>query len=122
MRVILESVFVGAYTLCIFLIISSIVKQPLYIILFILGCVKHSMGYFLGLHDLYCKKCSNHKRAKPPTALETVGEGVLFLVVELLISGIFTNIYANIFFLGFLLHMVFEYTGIHRWFCLTHCI
>lgn len=122
LRVGLEAIFVGAYTLLLFIIIQCIFEKPIYLVLFVLGCAKHFFGYLLGLQSKYCQLCSQNKHAKMPTILETLGEGVLFLVVELLIHSIFTNIYINIFMIGFLLHIGFEYVGIHKWFCKTHCI
>lgn len=122
-RVGLEAIFIGGYTLILFLLLTCIICDvPIYVVLFLLGCIKHYSGYIVGLHDRYCQVCSNHKRSIPPTAFEIVGEGFIFLVVELLIHCIFTNIYLNIFVLGALLHIGFEFFGLHRKFCITHCI
>jgi hypothetical protein len=120
-RVFLESIFVGGYTLILFLVLTCIIEQPIYVVLFILGCIKHYSGYVVGLHDRYCRRCSGYTSSAPPTAFEIVGEGFIFLIVELFIHCIFTNIYLNIFVLGAVIHIGFESFGLHRWFCITHC-
>lgn len=120
-RVVLESIFVGGYTLILFLILLCIIEQPIYVILFLLGCIKHISGYLVGLHHRYCKGCSRNKFSNPPTAFEIVGEGIIFLIVEVFIHSIFSNIYLNIFVLGALIHIGFEIFGLHRSFCMTHC-
>ena len=120
-RIFLESIFVGGYTLILFLFLTCIIDQPIYIVLFIMGCIKHYSGYVVGLHDRYCRGCSRHKSAIPPTALEIVSEGLILLFVEMFIHCFFTNIYLNIFMLGAIIHLGFEMFGLHRWFCNTHC-
>ena len=122
-RVSLEAIFIGGYTLIVFLILTCIIGDvPIYVIFFLLGCIKHYSGYIVGLHDRFCRGCCKDKRSIPPTAFEIVGEGLIILVIELLLHCIFSNIYLNVFVLGALLHMGFEFFGLHRRFCKTHCI
>ena len=120
-RVCLESIFIGGYTLILFLILTCIICDvPIYVIFFLLGCIKHYSGYIIGLHDRYYIGCSQQKPSTPPTAFEIVGEGIIMLIVEILIHSIFSNIYLNVFILGALLHIGFEFFGLH--YRLTHYI
>jgi hypothetical protein len=117
----LQSIFVGLYSLVIHWGLSGIViHAPEYVIMFILGCFKHAFGYFIGLHAYFCK-CSRNKKMTMPTAFENVGEGVLFVVMNELLWFI-QNIHLKVFWIGVLIHLIAEFIGFHKWFCRTHCL
>jgi hypothetical protein len=85
-----------------------------------LGVVKHVLGYFLGLQKYYCK-CSQKRNVKSPTPLELVGEGALYVAMGG-VFGFIRPLYARVFVIGSLLHLIFDVLGLHKWFCRTHCI
>jgi hypothetical protein len=115
-QLILESTFISIYTLLIknYLGINKI---------FLLGFLKHFLSGILGLHYYYCsiksldiKYIFNIQRL----IIESILEGLLF---HILYFNIFKNIIethenVNIFLMTFLLHISFEFLGIHKLFCL----
>ena len=99
-----ECVGVGIY--CSFL--SIFIHQP-----FVLGVLKHALGYVAGLHGVFCR--IRHKGTKAPVsykdlALESLQEwlGVLGLSFALGTTPV------AYFFIGVALHAVAEYIGINR--------
>ena len=115
-----ESVFVGLYSLVIYAGLRIVpIRTPEYVVMFILGILKHAVGYFIGLHTYYCK-CSRNTKMIMPTAFENVWEGVLFVGMSGLL-GFIQNLYIRVFWIGVLLHVISDWLGIHKWFCRTHC-
>ena len=115
-----ESIFVGVFSVAIYLPLSYLLRAPEHVVLFILGVLKHALGYFLGLQKSYCK-CSQKRNVNMPTALELAGEGAFFVVM----GGVFRFIrplYARVFVIGGVLHFIFDVLGLHKWFCRTHCM
>ena len=119
-RLLLEAVFVGGFTLTIYLAFSYLFILPEYTLLFVIGGLKHALGYFTGLQRYYCK-CSQHKNVKVPTPFEIVGEGALFVVLGAVLKPIQT-MPLKLFLTGFSAHIIFDVLGGHRWFCKTHCM
>lgn len=144
MHYIIESIIVGLYCVIIYFFINiwisnTFVNAFFITAFFITGFLKHFLAYYLGLHSWYCKNgysCkfiynsdtninnnNNKKISKNNYILvESIGEGILFLLVGLLFKNIITNKYLIIFLIGFILHMIFELIGIHKYFCLVRCI
>ena len=148
MHYILESIFVGAYSLIIFLILSHFLQDYIKL-LFLTGIFKHFLGYFLQIHRYYCNHgyaCkvspSTHVYSGILTArsnitllvFESILEGFAFLVFGLLLRHVFTQILGiynihnkkeeniiMIFLLGVSFHLVAEFTGIHTYFCKERC-
>ena len=118
----LECIFVGAFSVAIYLPLSYLLRVPVpeHVVLFILGVLKHALGYFLGLQKYYCK-CSQKRNVKSPTPLELVGEGALYVAMGG-VFGFIRPLYARVFVIGTLLHLIFDVLGLHKWFCRTHCI
>ena len=138
-EVVKEALFVGIYTWFLYLFISQIIsiqKYPEYFF-FILGFTKHFLGDFVQLHTYFCNygyACKYYfnpsnifyrvsQRKEFVIMIESILEGLLFLFVYFLFSTIFRkNInWITIFCIGFLLHLCFEYMGIHRFFCKYRC-
>ena len=144
MNFLLESLFVGIYTLSIYFILKNIFfinHINNYVLLFITGFLKHFMGWVFGLQTYYCKygnACnknnSNSKRIFSFSNnkylshgfqiwIESILEGFVFLLVGILFYSFIKMKYDYIFvFLtGFGLHILFEIVGIHKYFCLYQC-
>lgn len=117
---ILEAIIVGIY--CIILLILNINN------LFIIGFVKHFLGYYINLHLLYCKysySC-NHKNKIiynfTDLIIDSIIEGILFIIFGNILQIIIINKYILYFIIGFSLHIISEIAGKHKFFCKKHCI
>jgi hypothetical protein len=133
MNYIFESIIVGIYSVILFIIISYFIKNK-YFILFIVGFIKHLLGGYLNIHNFYCNygyscylhnDCKNGKcyDDKKYLFLRSLFEGLLYLFVgSILIELPFDlkNIYLY-FLIGFILHLFFEWLGIHKYFYKTYC-
>lgn len=148
----IESLFIGIYTVLIYLFVSYSPIENVYLRLFSIGFVKHFLGHYLNLDTYYCNFGSacvsdkafnssyndlnsnsnlNEKTCKKTVltttsilALESVGEGILFLLlgsILLFISYLRKNRFLLYFFIGFILHTGFELLGIHKIFCQDRC-
>ena len=127
MHYVWESVFVGIYCFFLFVALSqtSLLQYNMTLFLFIFGFVKHMLSYVLTLHDYYCSngnackgKGKGLKENKFHTFLESVGEGILFIAIGQIP---FTKTPISFFFVGFSLHILFEWFGFHRMFCDIRC-
>jgi hypothetical protein len=94
-----------------------------FILFFLTGFFKHFIGWLSGLQHMYCLGTlsifpiyidfSNMFKA----SLESVGEGILFLVLSNILFLFLQNQFLISFIIGGGLHIVFEIIGIHTWFC-----
>ena len=144
MHYIIESVFVGIYSVIIYLIIQIFFSNA-YIQFFITGFLKHFLGYYLGLHKWYCNygyACKNINNDninndninknnkffditnKPINNLtkESIIEGFLFLLVGTMITHFINSPIYIYFIIGFLLHIIFELLNIHIKYCINNCL
>ena len=131
LQYLLESFVVGIYSLFLFLFLSyslsyglSHKKFTTLNILFITGFLKHFMGYFLSLHKYYCVNICNKKKTNTTffnLMIESIFEGVAFVIIGYLLSFVFTNKYILVFSIGFLLHIVSELLGFHKYYCNNRC-
>jgi hypothetical protein len=53
--------------------------------------------------------------------LESVGEGVLFLILGSILLSVIKNRFLLYFSIGFILHTGFELIGVHKKFCQDRC-
>lgn len=144
----MESMFVGIYCVILYFLFSflmyfslkhQIIKESfsIYFFFFWFGFIKHILGYFLGLHTLYCNMDSNttQKATMNYLFIGSIFEGFLFTSIVYFISifsltsSIFNEnnwykikTYITIFGLGVSLHLVFELFGIHMWFKQNICV
>ncbi len=90
MNYIFEAIFVGIYSVILFLIISQFIKNN-YFILFIVGFAKHLLGGYLNIHNFYCNygyscylsnDCKNGQcyDDKKYLFLRSIFEGILYLI------------------------------------------
>jgi len=121
--ILLESVFVGFYSLLMSILILNLFKYSILLNTFIIGFLKHFISGLFGLQQYYCSryiKCDEF--ALKNLLFESIGEGVLYVILHLVISKIMViNEYLSFFIMGMLLHISFEGLGIHSSFCKSHC-
>ena len=121
MYYLIEALLVGIYCLIIKFFISFFnFNFNNIVIFFIIGFIKHFFGNILQIHNYYCKKYNNNYKSiiNLKLIIESIGEGILFIIFSIIFSKISKNNYINIFFIGILLHIIFELLGIHQKFCL----
>lgn len=123
-----ESIIIGFYSLFISLVILHIFKsQNILLCAFIIGFIKHFIGGISGLHKIYCYqylygKCKNYNYNIKKLILESILEGILFIILRIILTKLKSNEYTKFFVIGLLLHIIFEIIGIHKIFCKKICI
>ena len=112
--VIYEAILVGIYTEIIFRIITVVLQNATIPTLFIVGFLKHFLGYYLQLQSSFCKYYGKGRAIITDNFInECIIEGVVFTLIYLLLPSAFIS--------GFLLHIISEYTGIHNLFIKYRC-
>ena len=129
MNYLIESIFVGIYTSFIYLLFSPFIKN-FYVLLLVCGFFKHFLGSIIGIWSWYCnngdacvKVLSQDQQYKSNTLQlisESIYEAFIFLIVGTMLSFIVKGIYL-FFIMGIILHMMGEYSGIHKKFCRNTC-
>lgn len=146
MYYIFESIIVGIYSLLIYISFHLVVGGGnTNIKIFMVGFIKHLLGYILNIHTYYCnngqaclkyqKQLDNRdlnnlntnanaprkKVAKISVAslfVESVFEGCLFVFFNLFLLKLkIKHNYVRIFLLGVMLHIIFELLQLHLYFC-----
>ena len=121
-----ESVCIGLYVLILYKFLRLFQIKNIYVFLFVLGVLKHYISYLLNIHTYYCKygnackKYMLNEKKKDYIIVESIGEGILFIIVGQLIF--YMNKELAMFLIGFSLHFLFEIFGIHDAFCLNRCV
>lgn len=134
MYYIFESILVGGYSLLIYICFAFANNPNLN--LFIVGFLKHLLGYILNIHTYYCnngyaclkyqkqvasrgsKKAMTAKISIPLLFIESLFEGCLFVILNIFLLKLkIKNDYVRIFTLGVILHIVFEFLQLHTYFC-----
>ena len=116
-HLIAQSIFVGIYCVFLFTILSYAKLESSYLF-FVLGFFKHFLGFFLGLHAVFCN-CN----ILPKYAIlfgESILEGVAFLILYHIFHRLFSKIWIA-FTIGFILHILAEIFKLHKWFCEKSC-
>lgn len=123
-KIIIEALIVGFYSCIIFIIINSITlnKLSIYKELFIIGFFKHLIGYYSNIHKYYCNYYNNRKKISNNNRIitESFIEGFVFLLIGIIINLIVNYNKNKIYFyfsIGFILHIMAEFSGIHHYFC-----
>lgn len=123
MIIIAEAFIIGVISLFLYLLLNLIVDN-LIIQLFLLGFFKHYLSYVIGLQSFYCKFKLNNNRyqSKPDNIIfESILEGLIFVYLGLLLTKIITNKFILIFTLGFIIHIIAEFYGVHEIFLKYNC-
>jgi len=128
-----EALFVGLYTSLLYYLISF-VKLNFFILIFIIGFLKHFFGYLIGLHYYYCnygEKCidihnihnnNDNYKSNPKKLIEdSIYEGLFFIFFGSILKLIIYNKLLLFFILGFSIHILSEFIGIHAYFCIKKC-
>jgi len=123
---ILEGFLVGFYVLLLFFVFRLIIKTDLYLELFIIGFIKHLFSYYIGLQSQYCKiylnKNNNYKVKSSNIIIECLLEGLAFIYFGYLLKLILNpNNYSFAFILGFIIHIIADFYGIHKLFLINNC-
>lgn len=122
-KILIESFFVGIYSLFLFIIFHLLTGNKLSFFqeLFIVGFFKHLLGFYSNIHSYYCNKTCNNNLI----IIESLGEGYAFLIMGIFLSFLFDN-YNHLtfiyFFIGVFLHLFAELTGIHKFYCNYRCL
>lgn len=121
-QLIIEALFIGLFSLAIYSIIQIIINNFI-IQLFVVGFMKHLISYLIGIQDYYCKTyIDNNYQSKPSNIFfECLLEGLFFIYIGLLLSKLIDNRYLLIFLLGFFIHIISEFYGIHKLFLIYNC-
>lgn len=132
LQLILEALLVGLYSTVLYKILFYFIQNK-YVLLYVLGFVKHYISYYLYIHDLYCNSgtaCNKilHKESvyvakKDCLIVESILEGFWFLII-----GTFATSFINkskwlgaIFTVGFITHIFSEILYVHDYFCTYNC-
>jgi len=120
-QLLLEAVFIGFFNIIIYYPLSFI--NNLVIELFMVGFMKHLISYLMGIQDYYCKTyIDNNYQSKPLNIIfECLLEGLFFIYIGLLLSKLIDNRYLLLFLLGFFIHIISEFYGIHKLFLIYNC-
>jgi len=121
MNYIYESIIVGIYSCVVYALFYPILyKVHLILLFFVVGFIKHLLGYYLSLHEYYCKyKYDLVKRYNKSIIIESILEGCLFIIFGYTLSMYLKtkNKLLIVFIIGTLLHIIFEISGMHTKFC-----
>ena len=129
MNCLFEALFVGFYNILLYLIFSQVISNS-YFLLFVIGFMKHYLGYWLSLHTYYCNygnACKNVNKkytfysASNNIIFNSLQESILFLLLGTLLTTFIQSKIVLYFFIGFILHMCFELLHLHEQFCIEKC-
>lgn len=122
MNYLIEAIIIGIYSSLLFIPLNLLIKN-IYLIFFLTGFLKHFLGYFIGIHNLYCKFHNLEiKKVKIlQLTLESILEGILYLIGGTLLLKLSKTNGLIVFLIGFILHIVFEIIGIHDSFLNNRC-
>lgn len=121
--ILIELIFVGFYSLLLSIIILKFFNYSMLLNSFMIGFLKHFISGIIGLQQYYCSgyiKCD--KFTLKNLFLESIGEGILFLILYIIFSKFLNNNFIIFFIIGIFLHLLFESLTIHSFFCKTHCL
>ena len=149
MKLLIETVFVGLYTQCIYFLLRIIFLQlPIHIHsininiqIFVVGFLKHFLGYYTGIQSYYCNhygpydyfnKTQNQYKSAFPKNLIILslleGFGFVFIASFFInflqiirVERKYNNLYIILFLVGATLHLLAEITGIHKYFITNYC-
>jgi hypothetical protein len=124
-KLLVESLFVGVYTCVITFFVSFVVSSNFTLLLFVSGFLKHFLGYYLKIQDYYCGTCVKGSKSHTTKQIlfgESILEGGVFIILGLLLKVFIGNRWLLMFLLGFLLHVIAEFVGVHKYFCKNRCV
>jgi hypothetical protein len=123
MNILLETLFISVYSLVLYSILQFVIKKPFIYVLFILGVLKHALGYFSRLQSYYCQLYAGPSYlADFPTGADVFIEGLLYILIGMAFLRVTKNRYIIAFMTGAVLHLGFEWIGLHAMFVKNRCI
>jgi len=134
MNYIFESIFIGIYSVVIYLFFHKFIKN-FYILLLVCGFFKHMLGFFFKIHTYYCNygeacikehtnKNTNIKYYANALYLfnDSIFEALAYLILGTLLKMLVTtNMLYIFFYTGIILHILSELFQIHKSFCIKSC-
>ena len=118
-----ETVFVGLFSLAIYLGVRSITLDIFDSgryreagILFTTGVLKHWLGYWIGLQDVYCLHYTGLPHAPLPSSISILLEGVVYIFIGGFFHSVIKDLLFGVFLTGVIIHLFSELTGVHQWF------
>jgi|LakMenEpi03Aug12_release.lakeMendotaPanAssembly.Ray.scaffolds.fasta_scaffold1111074_1 hypothetical protein len=126
MNYIYESIFVGFYCSILYIFISPFFSNNCF--LFIFGFFKHFLANYLGIHKLYCNigyACKKYKKNDIDDKyliIDSILEGIFFIIIGNIIGNIIKNIILRFFIIGIILHLLAELFLLHDFFCKNRCL
>ena len=137
---IIEALVVGLYTTLIYYLFSLLnINLNIFILLFLIGFLKHFFGYYIGLHYYYCnysEKCKNviinnhnnndnnknkYNSNSKLLLIDSIYEGLIFIYFGSILKIIINNKIVLFYILGFFIHILSEFIGYHKYFCINKC-
>lgn len=121
MNLIIECLLIGLYTSLFSILLFF--KININIQLFIIGFLKHYLGYYIGIHDYYCSNKGKTKALKTKIVQDSIYEGICFILLGKTIIIIFKQNYImSLFITGFIFNLISEYIYLHKYFYDNRCI
>ena len=132
LQLILEALLIGLYSTILFKILFYFIQNK-YVLLYVLGFVKHYISYYLYIHDLYCNSGAACKKIlhkenvyvakKDRLIIESILEGCWFLIVGTFATSLISKSkwLAAIFTVGFITHILSEVIYVHDYFWSYNC-
>ena len=111
-----EALFIGLFSLGIFSILQFFTLLDWKISFFTTGVLKHFLGYWLGIQDAYCRFYTGVSHVPPPSSMELILEGFAYCLIGGWFRLVIKNPWILLFCIGFALHLLVEWSGIHDWF------
>lgn len=132
MHFILEAFFVGIYSAIIYTLCSPFISN-FFVLLLVVGAIKHLAGNIVGIHRYYCNHGYACKKVNDQYKLykandryliaQIFAEAGLYLVLGTLLRTIIkTNMISLYILIGIVAHITAELTSVHTYFCKNNCI
>ena len=120
MNLIIEAFIIGVYT-SLFGIFK--INLNIYFDLFIIGFLKHLIGYYSQLHNFYCSMVNKKSIINNYIIKDSIYEGICFIIIGIIIIKLFNlnNMKIALFLIGFIFHIIAEFIGLHKYFLKYRC-
>jgi uncharacterized membrane protein len=123
MSLLIEQLIVGIYTSLIYILLKPFGLEY-FTLLFLDGFIKHLLGYYIGIQDIYCNK---HKPGTISSVsireliIESICEGVLFIILGFIFINLGLNKYIVPYIIAFSVHIIVHFIGLHYLFIENRC-
>jgi hypothetical protein len=128
MKLFIEALFVGVYTISIYFLIYFFtintflhLHEYMYLQIFVVGFLKHFLGYYLGIQSYYCNTANKKVVLPIHLFLFSILEGFVFIFLSIIFTEYIKSISLTLFFIGFTMHLLAEISGVHKYFLTNMC-